>query len=296
MADEHVGEMVRCGHCRNDFLAIDFGGPSPEAPAPIRLDVGAATSPGMVRDNNEDAFLAQQLTWSCLDGQHRLALLAVADGMGGYEAGEVASAITIRTIARALAPLLVEAIQEEGAGDFGGRVEEALRSSLVEAGKEVARQAQAAPGRKGMGATAAVALIRDTQVTIAHVGDCRVYHQHAGQLTQVTRDQTLVARMVELGTLSLAEAARHPARNEVSQAIGKHLDLKPSLYHLELKPDDWMIVACDGLHAHLDGQDLFDAVSRLGTSAPETARQLIDIVNERGGSDNCTVVFVRCDT
>jgi protein phosphatase len=113
-------------------------------------------------------------------------------------------------------------------------------------------------------------------------------------LTQVTRDQTLVARMVELGKLTPAEALVHPQRNEVTQAVGKHTQLLPAAYPLRLSAGDWLVVACDGLHAHVDEPMLRAALMPASASAGNLAQQLVDLANQRGGSDNCTVVAVRC--
>ena len=145
-----------------------------------------------------------------------------------------------------------------------------------------------------MGATAAVVLIWGGRALVGHVGDCRVYHQRGDRLTQLTRDQTLVARMVELGTLTAREALTHPARNEVAQAVGKHTDLSPSRHEISLTAGDWLIAATDGLHAHLEDADLLAEAARPASSAAERARRLTALADERGGSDNCTVLCVYC--
>ena len=166
--------------------------------------------------------------------------------------------------------------------------------ALLEANRAVHRKGQADPACKGMGATAEVVLIWGGRALIGHVGDCRVYHQRGGRLTQRTQDQTLVARMVELGTLTPKEARSHPSRNEVSQAVGKHTDLSPARYEIALAAGDWLIAASDGLHAHLEDADLQAEFARPASSAAERARRLAAAADERGGSDNCTVLCVRC--
>src|SRR5207302_1551811 len=110
------------------------------------------------------------------------------------------------------------------------------------------------------------------------------------RLTQLTRDQTLVARMVELGTLTPREALTHPARNEVAQAVGKHPDLAPARYEATLAAGDWLIVASDGLHAELDDRALEAEVARPAATATVRARQLTAAADEKGGRDNCTVL------
>ncbi len=122
-----------------------------------------------------------------------------------------------------------------------------------------------------------------------------MYHQRGGRLTQVTRDQTLVARMVELGQLTPEEALTHPARNDVSQALGKRFDLEPARYSLTLEREDWLIVACDGLHAHVEAPCLQEEIHRAAAApASYLAQHLVHLANQRGGSDNCTVVVLHC--
>lgn len=258
----------------------------------FRLAVAGATSMGKVRDRNEDSFLIQQQSWSNLDARHEAALIVVADGIGGYEAGDRASCLSIEYINAALSHVwtrLAPAITQERQATFREPIEAAIKAANA-----VVHQQGQQSAHKGMGATAAVVLIWDGQVEIGHVGDCRVYQFHDGSLTQVTRDQTLVARMVELGQLSEAEARHHPKANEVTQAIGRNPDIQSAFYKATLTPGDWLIVACDGLHAHVDLSALAEALQAAPLAPALVAHFLVDLANYRGGTDNCTVVAVRC--
>jgi serine/threonine protein phosphatase PrpC len=134
----------------------------------------------------------------------------------------------------------------------------------------------------------------DGQVKIGHVGDCRVVHFRGDRAIQITRDQTLVERMVELGQLSPKEALTHPARNEVTQAIGSYGDIAPASYEMKVEPGEWLIVACDGLHAHVDAKLFQETMRKASGPAWSVAQNLVDLANQGGGSDNCTVVVVRC--
>jgi protein phosphatase len=145
-----------------------------------------------------------------------------------------------------------------------------------------------------MGSTAVVLLIWDAKAYIRLVGDCRVYHWRGGKLTQVTRDQTLVARMVELGQLTQEEAAKHARRNEVAQAVGKYALIEPARCELSLSPGDWLVASSDGLQAHVNDRTLGETIARAGVSAEDLASRLVELANQGGGSDNCTVVVVRC--
>jgi protein phosphatase len=171
---------------------------------------------------------------------------------------------------------------------------EVLDRGLREANRLVRESAQSNAAWKGLGSTAVALLIWDGQAHIRLVGDCRVYHWRGGKLTQVTRDQTLVARMVELGQLTPEEAATHPRRNEVAQAIGKYALVEPGRYDLTLSPGDWLVASSDGLQAHVNDRALGEAIAKAGSSAAELANRLVDLANQGGGSDNCTVVAVRC--
>src|SRR5262249_49938534 len=113
-------------------------------------------------------------------------------------------------------------------------------------------------------------------------------------LTQLTRDQTLVERMVELGQLTAKEALTHPARSEVTQAIGNQTEVTPAGYQLPLGASDWLVVACDRLHTHVAARQLQEAMRKAGPNAAGLAQQLVNLANHGGGTDNCTVVAIRC--
>jgi protein phosphatase len=304
--DEHRSKPVRCYQCKQVFSATppapetediplpDFDAPpESDTPLPCRLEVGWATSRGRVRDRNEDSCLVQQRRWVSDDVVHEAALLVVADGMGGYQAGDRASRLVVQTAARQLAPLLGASLDEGatgGAPEGGALIDRAIK----EANRVVYHQATSDPACKGMGATAALVLVREREVLIGHIGDCRVYQHRGGQVTQVTKDQTLVARMVELGQITPEQALKHPARNEVTQAVGKRATIDPGHYRLELALGDKLVIASDGLHTHVDRATLQEALNEEGRSALRLAEHLVDLANQLGGSDNCTVVAACC--
>ncbi len=247
-----------------------------------------------MRDRNEDSLLLHRCSWSNLDQRHDVALIVVADGMGGHQAGERASGLVVQALGKALAPVLTAALNAQSPQSAAFDPSEALEGGLIEANRLVREMAQRNPAWKGMGSTAVALLIWDGQAYIRLVGDCRVYHWRGGKLTQVTKDQTLVARMVELGQLTPEEAAKHPRRNEVAQAVGKYALIEPARYELSLSPGDWLLASSDGLQAHVNDRTLSDAISKAGASATELADRLVELANQGGGSDNCTVVTVRC--
>jgi protein phosphatase len=297
-----MGKTVACKQCGRPFTVPTVPArPAPQgarSPAPAaamrtcRLDLGSATSPGKVRDRNEDRFLVQHLSWSDPKRYREIALVVVADGLGGYEAGDVAAAMVMSHVGSSLGALLVSAVSGQLQDASADRLLRSINDSLREVNQSVFDKGRSDAACRGMGATVAVAIVWDGEVLIGHVGDCRVYHQRGEQLNQVTKDQTLVERMVELGTLTREEADKHPERNQVSQAVGKVRVIQPASYRLDMAPGDCLVVATDGLHAHVDNRMLSATIRKTGYSADLLANQLVEMANQGGGSDNCTVVAV----
>jgi serine/threonine protein phosphatase PrpC len=270
-------------------------GASPSAAAgPCRVTVGGVTSRGCVRERNEDRFLIQQMAWSDGDASHELALLVVADGMGGHQGGEKASSLAVRTMAAALGPVMAGFLQGPSREAGTAVLTRHLERAFQEAHAAICRRGETDAACKGMGSTAAAAIVWDDQSFAGHVGDCRVYHLSGGQLRQVTRDHSVVARLVELGQLTEAEAATHPARNEVMQGLGKRGRVEPSRHTLKLAPGDKLILACDGLAAHVETATLAETAAGWTGTAAGLAQRLVELANEGGGSDNCTVLVALC--
>ena len=261
-----------------------------EADRAPAFDVGAATTAGKVRKRNEDAYLVQRQSWGRLGQQSEMTLLAVADGMGGHDGGDQAGALTLQALHVSWSAWLgaVLAGREASAQAITDRI----GAGLNEASRAVHTSALADSRLKGMGAAAVVAFLWQNQALLGHVGDCRAYHLHGGRVQRLTKDQTLVQKMIDQGTLSPAEALRHPARSELSQAIGLRPEVVPGFTHVPLSRGDWLLLASDGLQAHLTQEELRREVEPQ-TSASLAVERLLDVVNERGGTDNCTVIAVR---
>jgi serine/threonine protein phosphatase PrpC len=271
----------------------------------VRLEIAAWTTTGMVRSGNEDAFALLHAAESREDELGDAALLLLADGMGGSEAGEIAAALAIRVMRQFLvqrAPFTAlagaSAFAEGSAPDSVPasldivECQKFMKEALLEANKQVYEASHDGRGRHGMGCTAEVVYLNGRHLLVGHVGDSRTYHLHLGNLVQVTRDQTWVNRMMELGVLSAAEAEEHPRRSELQQAIGGHAEVEPETYAATLKPGDWVVVCSDGLSNHLSLANLRDLL-QTSTSAESAARRLVNQVNLAGALDNATVVIVR---
>ncbi len=266
----------------------------------VRLDIAAWTTTGMVRTGNEDAFAFMHAVEQRQDDFWEYALVALADGMGGYEAGEVAAAICIQSVRKFLVekPMFQALAGKEPPADETFSIDackQLLLAALKHANKEVHTAARA-PGskRRGMGCTAEAVYVDNQHIVVSHVGDSRTYHLHQGRLIQLTRDQTLVNRLVELGKLTEEEAEDHPRKNELQQAIGGQPDVEPGLYHGELARGDWVLVCSDGLTNHIPAKDLTKMLmSEAAVSADIAARRLLNLVNLRGATDNATLVVIR---
>lgn len=263
-----------------------------------RLDVAAWTTTGMVRTNNEDAYALLHASGSQQDDMADRLVVLLADGMGGYEAGEVASAMTLEIVRRHIVhDSQFSALTGDAVVLRDGFDAAACRELFVRALRDANQQIytlsrKPGSGKRGMGCTAEVVYLDGRRAVGAHVGDSRVYHYGRGKLTQLTRDQTLVNRLVELGQLTAEEAENHPRKNELQQAVGGQPGLDPQTYVADLRPGDWLVICSDGLTNHVDGEVLAEMIQR-ADSAEMCCRRLVNLANLQGGTDNCTVVVVR---
>ena len=279
-----------------------------------RLEIASWTTTGMVRTGNEDAFALMHATESRQDDLTDTALVFLADGMGGYEAGEIAAAMTMQILRQNLtmnkmfaqfaggSAFTNDAATPPPKGETHAPAEldvEACKMLFKGALKDANRQiftASRAPGskRRGMGCTAEAAYIDGKNLVVGHVGDSRVYHLSQGELIQVTRDQTLVNRLVELGSITAEEAEDHPRKNELQQAIGGQPDVEVGIYHARVLAGDWIFVCSDGLTNHISNKDLKTMLANEAQSAQMAARRLVNLANIEGATDNATVVVIRC--
>ncbi len=279
----------------------------------VRLEIASWTTIGMIRTGNEDGFALLHATEWRQDDLGEQALILLCDGMGGYEAGEVAAALAIQVLRRELlqhpalravagrSPFPVEPLDPVPEAGYAPpamnvkEVQELVRKALREANKAI-YTASRAPGakRQGMGCTAEVVFTDGRNLVVGHVGDSRTYHLNEGRLVQVTRDQTLVNRLVELGQLSEEEAENHPRKNELQQALGGRPDVDPAVYTSVLHAGDWVLVCSDGVTNHVGAKDLQQMLQLEAGSAETAARRLVNLTNIEGATDNATVVVVRC--
>ncbi|MFV9503176.1 MAG: Stp1/IreP family PP2C-type Ser/Thr phosphatase [Oscillochloridaceae bacterium umkhey_bin13] len=263
----------------------------PLPPPTLNLTIAGRTDVGMARPLNEDTIYAGELSTS--DGP-LATLLMVADGMGGHQAGEVASALACETVKQVLPAALSTSIPTDDAGWHA-----LLRHTVAEANRRVYQHAQANPAQRGMGTTLTLAVLSERRAHLAHVGDCRAYllnqagvTDQDGRWLQLTTDHSLVARLVDIGQLTPAQARVHPQRNVVYRSLGSDPHVEVDTLSQALAPGDQLLICSDGLVNHVEDDELAGLV--LATTAADRAcEQLIDLANQRGGKDNISVVIAR---
>jgi PPM family protein phosphatase len=230
----------------------------------MRLITGAATDVGRVREGNEDAYLVDDA----------MGLVAVADGMGGHRAGEVASATALEALRSAITH---------------GRP---LRESMEDANEAVFTKSLTDEELRGMGTTlTAATLVTGGTVLVGHVGDSRAYLLHDGELRQVTVDHSLVEELVREGRLTADEAAVHPQRSIITRALGVDASVEVDVYPVELVPGDRLLLCSDGLTGMVQAETIAGTLRREEEPA-RAAAALIDAANVAGGEDNITAVVV----
>lgn len=227
------------------------------------------------REKNEDAFFLSPLG----------PFMVVADGMGGHQAGEVASEIAIKTLAEFF---------DEGRGgsERGGQEAEALLvAAFEEAHRRVAEAARSDATRSGMGTTLIAGLIDGSRLYTCHVGDVRCYVRSSKGLEQITRDHSVVAALVRAGQLTDEEARTHELRNRIDQALGLPMRIVPELHCVELSPGDRVLLCSDGLWGALRDEEIREVVDWEGT-ARQRAMQLVNRARSSpDADDNITVVL-----
>jgi protein phosphatase len=232
----------------------------------VKLGTSApATHPGRKRRHNEDAYVLQP------------PLFAIADGMGGAQAGEIASALAAGAL-------------KDAAVDGGG--ESRVVELIQEANRRVHERASTDAATSGMGTTMTVALVElDGTVTIGHVGDSRAYRLRDERLEQLTNDHSLVAELVRRGELTPEEAEVHPQRSVITRALGTDPDVDVDAFSVETRPGDVYLICSDGLSDMVDAPTIEEIVRSHRTDLKRAADALVQAANKRGGEDNITAIL-----
>jgi len=248
------------------------------------LEIVSATHPGMVRSHNEDSVGYEA---SC-------GLVVLADGMGGYNAGEVASGITVSVVSSEIKNALQNSVAEDedaGSGEDIGVM--LLRKQVQKANASIYHAAQSQPQYAGMGTTVVAGLFYDNHLAVAHVGDSRMYRLRGEVFESITRDHSLLQEQIDSGIISTADARRSMNKNLVTRAVGIDANVDVEVHVHAVQAGDVYLLCSDGLNDMVPDDEIADAVKMLQANLPLAANQLIEMANDHGGRDNVSVILIK---
>lgn len=239
------------------------------------------TDIGLVRKVNEDSFLCRKL-----EGIEDIYLHIVADGMGGHNAGEVASSMAVKAITEYIEENIEELKKEDK------DIQDLIRNSILYANDKVYKTSIIKSNCLGMGTTLSMVLLKQNRVFIGHVGDSRVYLIRGKSISRLTEDHSLVAELVKSGTIKPEEADHHPQKNVITRALGTEYTLEPDIIQYELNSEDFILICTDGLSNAVSEEEI--ALTVTGSSDIEEAcRLLLEKAKDNGGYDNITAVIIQ---
>ena len=254
---------------------------------PLQLAVGSAQSVGLQRDHNEDALFTFSSVLSDGNSEELFGLFIIADGMGGHKNGEIASSISIRVVVRYVIDQLYRILLDAQNGPPALGTREILMGAVNEAQKAVLHHAS------GGGTTLTIALLLGDQLTISHVGDSRAYLvNHNGSLQKITRDHSLVQRLIDLNEITPEEAEKHPQKNILIKAVGQPEPFQPDTFNLQIPAGKGLMLCSDGLWGVISEK----IISKILATFPDpiiACQQLVSEANNAGGPDNISVILVK---
>ena len=245
------------------------------------LEIASATHTGMVRSHNEDSIASDA----------SIGLAVLADGMGGYNAGEVASGIAVALISSELKDLLAREI-----GIDDARAEALVSEYGGKANAAIYQAAQSQPQYSGMGTTLVIALWHDNRMTVGHIGDSRLYRMRGESFEQVTKDHSLLQEQIDSGMISKEDARYSANKNLVTRAVGIDPDVETEVHTYPIQQGDIYLLCSDGLSDMVTDEDIQLTLASLRANLPLAADQLVQQANDNGGRDNISVILVRIRT
>jgi len=249
-----------------------------------KLQCVGHTDTGRVREHNEDTI--------AFDGD--IGLVVLADGMGGYNAGEVASGIAVKTIVNLVREAVArEDLRKPDEGSGLSRASIILRDAILRANKIIYQTARTQPHCEGMGTTVVGILYFNDTASVAHVGDSRAYRMRSGQFEQITLDHSLLQELVDRGYYTAEEASRAANKNYVTRALGVEPTVEVDVTEYPVQKGDVYMLCSDGLTDMLDDDDVALTLTTFGTSLDTVGRKLVEQANAAGGRDNISVVFTQ---
>jgi len=248
------------------------------------MEVAYRSDIGKIRDLDEDSILVIRIDSVYSSIRQERALFILADGMGGHNAGEVASSLAVRKIAEYLFPTLISLADVDWSL--------ALRSGIKEVNKSVIDYGIKNPEFQGMGTTLVVAILIDRKLYVGNIGDSRLYliNGNRKEIRQVTKDHSLVQKLVDNGKITKEEARDHPQKNIITRAIGCFPEVEADTFELDLERDDIILLCCDGLTDVVDDDEIKEIVLR-NKDIQKVCDELIKAANDRGGPDNISVIL-----
>ena len=243
--------------------------------------IGMLTDVGQVRTVDEDSILAADLSFGVNSESSKFLLLAVADGMGGHAKGEEASKIALNAIAGAVIPDLLN----------NTPFTKILEKGIQNANQDILDYTAKNPEASGMGTTSVCAVVKDNQIHLANVGDSRAYRVSDDEICRVTKDHSYVQALIDEGEITEEQAREHPRKNEITRAVGIMPSIEVDTMKLTLDSDESLLLCCDGVIAHLSDDDIHKIIR--DSPDPQTAcQEIVDMANERGGSDNISLIIL----
>lgn len=247
------------------------------------IEFATCSDPGLVRSNNEDAVLANA----------KLGLAVLVDGMGGYNAGEVASGMATEALGRQLEQAFAERSPATAIGPGAVWAHEKLRESIVHANAMMHAAAASHAKYAGMGTTLVAAQFYDNRVAVAHVGDSRLYRLRDGTLARLTRDHSPLQEQIDSGMLTIEQARHSPNKNLVTRALGVAASVDVELHEHAVLPGDIYLLCSDGLSDMVPDEEIELCLSSLATNLDLCASQLVQTANDNGGGDNVSVILAK---
>ena len=248
------------------------------------LEIVVRTDPGMVREHNEDAVFANP----------NLGLAILADGMGGYNAGEVASGMATMLLSAELEAAFSATLPHETDATTGQRfAHRCIVDKVSQTNRAIFDAAQAQPQYAGMGTTLVLAVFYDDQVTVAHIGDSRLYRLRGDEFRTLTRDHSLLQEQIDSGVISVEDARFSQNKNLVTRAVGVDPDVETEIHDYPVLPGDIYVLCSDGLNDMLEDEEIRLTLQTLAANLELAAGQLIQMANDKGGRDNVSVIVIK---
>jgi protein phosphatase len=248
------------------------------------LQAASLTDPGRVRDHNED----------CIESRPELGLFVLADGMGGYNAGEVASGMATSLISDGLQESwIAREVDRLSRDEAKALSEELIQEQVGRANNAIFTTSQNNPECAGMGTTLVVCLFYDDFMTVAHIGDSRLYRLRGEAMEQVTRDHSLLQEQLDSGLITPEEAKLSQNKNLVTRALGIDPTVEAEIHVYETQPDDIYLLCSDGLSDMVEDEEIRLTMITLRSNPSLTVQQLVQAANDNGGRDNISAMLIR---